>query len=192
MTTEDWKNDSMPQMKKAHQVQILSSLSIYPSIYLSVCSSIYLLIKAISIAPLQVHYYSQALPTQHGYCVGVSRRSATGNCEWRTCTTRKPFSVWWKYKYVVSPGGWAERSATRTGWSQDKELQKKGRHIFDDKVPDDRGVPIILLDQEPMEYVPYVLGNIAKSRDKTNHTCSRQHNTIQRLQYWTCGTWSGK
>jgi len=33
------------------------------------------------IAPLQVHYYSEALPTQHRYCVGVSRQSATGNCE---------------------------------------------------------------------------------------------------------------
>jgi len=39
----------------------------------------------ISIAPLQVHYYSEVLPTQHRYCVTVSRRSATGNCEWRTC-----------------------------------------------------------------------------------------------------------
>src|SRR6218665_3781346 len=36
-------------------------------------------IQAILIAPLQVHFYSEALPTQHGYCVGVSRRSATGN-----------------------------------------------------------------------------------------------------------------
>src|SRR6218665_2449893 len=36
-------------------------------------------ILAVSIAPLQVHYYSEALPTQHGYCIGVSRRSATGN-----------------------------------------------------------------------------------------------------------------
>ena len=33
-------------------------------------------IQTISIAPLQVHYYSEALPTQHGYCAGVSRRSA--------------------------------------------------------------------------------------------------------------------
>src|SRR6218665_3332034 len=33
-------------------------------------------IQDIYIAPLQVHYYSEALPTQHGYCVGVSRRSA--------------------------------------------------------------------------------------------------------------------
>src|SRR6218665_5756 len=33
-------------------------------------------IHAISIAPLQVLYYSEALPTQHGYCMGVSRRSA--------------------------------------------------------------------------------------------------------------------
>jgi len=39
---------------------------------------------AISIAPLQVHYYSEALPTQFRYCVGVSRRSATGKCKWRT------------------------------------------------------------------------------------------------------------
>ena len=38
-------------------------------------------IEAISIAPLQVHYYPEALPTQQGYCVGVSRRSVTGNCE---------------------------------------------------------------------------------------------------------------
>jgi len=34
-------------------------------------------IQAISIAPLQVHYYSKALLTHHGYCAGVSRRSAT-------------------------------------------------------------------------------------------------------------------
>ena len=37
-------------------------------------------IQAISILPLQAHYYSEVLPIQHGYCVG-----ATGNCEWRTC-----------------------------------------------------------------------------------------------------------
>ena len=42
-------------------------------------------IHSISIAPLQVHVYSEVLPTQHGYCAGVSRRSATGNCELRTC-----------------------------------------------------------------------------------------------------------
>jgi len=27
----------------------------------------------------------EVLPAQHGYCVRVSRRSATGNCKWRTC-----------------------------------------------------------------------------------------------------------
>jgi len=42
-------------------------------------------IQTTSIVLLQVHYYSEAQPTQHGYCVGVSRRSTTGNCEWRTC-----------------------------------------------------------------------------------------------------------
>ena len=42
--------------------------------------------QTISIAPPQVHYYySEALLTQHGYCAGISRRSTTGNCEWRTC-----------------------------------------------------------------------------------------------------------
>jgi len=34
-------------------------------------------IQAISIAPVQVHYYSEALPIQHRYCAGISRRSAT-------------------------------------------------------------------------------------------------------------------
>jgi len=34
---------------------------------------------------LQVHYYTEALPTRYGYCVGVSHWRATGNCEWRTC-----------------------------------------------------------------------------------------------------------
>ena len=42
-------------------------------------------IPDISITPPQVHYYPEALPTRHGYYVRVSRRSATGNCEWRTC-----------------------------------------------------------------------------------------------------------
>src|SRR6218665_3173288 len=37
--------------------------------------------QAISVAPLPVQYYSEAFPTRQGYCVGVSRRSATGNCE---------------------------------------------------------------------------------------------------------------
>ena len=37
------------------------------------------------IAPLQIHYSSEAPPpTQHGYYVGVSHRSATGNYEWKT------------------------------------------------------------------------------------------------------------
>ena len=46
-------------------------------------SFIHSFIQLISIVPPQVHYYSEAIPTQHGYCVGVSRRSATGNCKWR-------------------------------------------------------------------------------------------------------------
>ena len=37
-------------------------------VVLVVCHSF---IQAISIAPLQAHYYSEALPTQHGHCVGV-------------------------------------------------------------------------------------------------------------------------
>jgi len=41
-------------------------------------------IQVISIAPIQVHHYSDALQTQHGCCVRVSSRSATGNWEWKT------------------------------------------------------------------------------------------------------------
>jgi|SRR6218665_2325767 len=42
-------------------------------------SFIHSFIQAISIAHLQVNYHSEALPTQQGYCVGVSRRSATAS-----------------------------------------------------------------------------------------------------------------
>src|SRR6218665_2860251 len=48
-------------------------------------SFIHSFIQATSIVPLQVLYYSEPLHTQHGYCAGVSRRSATGNCKLRTC-----------------------------------------------------------------------------------------------------------
>jgi len=42
-------------------------------------------IQALSVAPLQVCYYPEALPKQHKYCVGVSLRNATGNCVLGTC-----------------------------------------------------------------------------------------------------------
>ena len=61
-------------------VQKYLSLHIHSTAYLATWC-----IQAISIVPPQVHYYSEALQIQHGYCVKVSRRSATGNCEWRTC-----------------------------------------------------------------------------------------------------------
>ena len=32
-------------------------------------------------SPSSIQYYSEALPPQHGYCAGVSRLIATGNCE---------------------------------------------------------------------------------------------------------------
>jgi len=59
----------------------------YPQWLCVIISSLYIhsFIPAISIAPLQVHYYSEPLPTKHKYCVEVSHWSATGNCERRTC-----------------------------------------------------------------------------------------------------------
>src|SRR6218665_1441295 len=49
--------------------------------HISMCVSvvhIHSFIPNIYIAPLQVHYYSDALRTlQHGYCVGVSRATAS-------------------------------------------------------------------------------------------------------------------
>src|SRR6218665_3331726 len=47
----------------------------YPIITLFIHS----FIQTISIAPLQVHYYPEALSTQHEYCVGISRQSVTDN-----------------------------------------------------------------------------------------------------------------
>src|SRR6218665_145719 len=43
----------------------------------------YSFIQAIFIAPFTST--TEALLTQHGYCVGISRQSAKGNCERRTC-----------------------------------------------------------------------------------------------------------
>src|SRR6218665_1701798 len=54
-------------------------------------------ITLISIAPLQVHFYSEVLPTRHGYCVGVSHRSATGNCE------RRPKVPTWRLERESNP-----------------------------------------------------------------------------------------
>jgi len=59
--------------------------TVHVHVGLSYSKVIHSFIQAVSIAPLQVHYYSEELPTQHGDCVGVSRRCATGICEWRTC-----------------------------------------------------------------------------------------------------------
>src|SRR6218665_1267625 len=56
----------------------------YVTMLFTIEVTIHSFIQTISIAHLQVHYYSEALPTQHRYCAGVSRRSATGNCELRT------------------------------------------------------------------------------------------------------------
>ena len=36
------------------------------------CRITHSFIQAITIAPLQVRYYSETLLTQHGYCAGVS------------------------------------------------------------------------------------------------------------------------
>src|SRR6218665_2789119 len=57
---------------------------LYACMCVCIHSFIHSFIQTISIAPLQVNFYSESLPTQHGYCAGVSRRSATGNCELRT------------------------------------------------------------------------------------------------------------
>ena len=78
-----------------HRSSLLASLNpdlpplVCPSLHTSTCPSIQRIspflcpsvnpsilfsffIQAISIAPVQVHFYSEALPTQHGYCIGVS------------------------------------------------------------------------------------------------------------------------
>src|SRR6218665_3721153 len=46
---------------------------------------IHFFIQAISIAPLKSTTTQRRSRLQHGYCVEVSHRSATGNCDRRTC-----------------------------------------------------------------------------------------------------------
>src|SRR6218665_1021894 len=50
-------------------------------------------IHAIYVAPLQVHYYSEVLPTQHGCCAGVSCRSTTGN--YKSVKDLPKVPAWW-------------------------------------------------------------------------------------------------
>ena len=76
-------------------------------------ASIHSVIQASSIAPHQVPYYSDALPTQQGYCVGVSHRSTAGNCELRTCP--KLATLWTKgaestNKPPCTPHNWSGNS----------------------------------------------------------------------------------
>jgi|SRR6218665_319318 len=56
------------EMKEFQQQSLWYATFCLP-IYLSVYLSIHSFIPDISIAPLQVNYYSDVLPTQHGYCV---------------------------------------------------------------------------------------------------------------------------
>jgi len=66
-------------------------------------------IKTISTGSLQVHYYSEALSTQHGYCAGISRRSATSNCEVRTC----PRSLYtWRPERKSNPWSFRRKAST--------------------------------------------------------------------------------
>ena len=42
-----------------------------PGAEIGIVSSFIQFIQAISIAPVHVNIYSEALPTQHGYCAGI-------------------------------------------------------------------------------------------------------------------------
>src|SRR6218665_1315974 len=76
---------------------------------------------------------SQPRLGQRGESLGVYRKNWKGpavenkgqredHSKQRDPQSRKPVSVWWRHK--VPLGGRAERSATRAGRSQDKELKK--------------------------------------------------------------------
>src|SRR6218665_741807 len=84
----------------------------------------------------------------------------------------------WHHK--VPLGGRAERSATRARQSQDKELQKIRRCVTKITMPDNGGDLImdVLLNWEPVEYIPHVICDMAKHRHTTNHASSRPQNTV--------------
>src|SRR6218665_1050360 len=67
------------QSDPPHSYSFHSKKASYIHFFLAVYQERYSFIHSISIAPLQVLYYSEALPKQHRYCVIVSRRG-TSNC----------------------------------------------------------------------------------------------------------------
>src|SRR6218665_1409580 len=70
---------SGPLFQLPLHLHFLHTTHVYP-FHPSLLSIFHLFNHSISIMP-QVHHYSEALPTQPGYSAGVSRQSATGNCE---------------------------------------------------------------------------------------------------------------
>ena len=77
-------NETVSHLKADEEISMPDLLK-GRSVICNLALKVHSFIQAISIVPLQVCYYSEALPTQHRYCARVSRRSATGNCELRTC-----------------------------------------------------------------------------------------------------------
>ena len=71
--------------------------------------SVYSFIRDISIAPLQVHYYSEALPTKA--LILLTHWSDTGNCEGSTCP-RSLHGSWSEIRTYDPPGRKAYHWAT--------------------------------------------------------------------------------
>src|SRR6218665_2340929 len=69
-------------------------------------------IQAISLAPLQVRYYSEVLPTQHGYCARVSHRGATGNCNRQLQVKNLPKVPTWRLEWDSNPQPSGRKAST--------------------------------------------------------------------------------
>src|SRR6218665_1008352 len=80
---EKWTKWKDQRMHKCGTISKMTATKVSKiSVWVIVCEvKAHSFIQVIFIAPLQVYYYSEALPTHHEHGVGVSRQSATSNCE---------------------------------------------------------------------------------------------------------------
>ena len=77
-----------PNLQRPYLIQFQAAgdwVKFYSEVLWKFQNSIHSFIQTISIAPLEVHYKSEAFLTQHGYCAVVSCRSVTNKCELRIC-----------------------------------------------------------------------------------------------------------
>ena len=134
------------------------------------------------------HRCTEALPTQRGHCVGVSRRSATGNCEWRTCLsgirTHDPSDErWWNYQSAATPHNVGILHCTNESRHSESAFIQRllwpGPWIFQHRLP-------IWMEVIPFKLPIPRLWNQPLSESESRYACtpSQRHTRYSQHSYW--------